>query len=71
MKKLFMELEKAGHPVEWNEDGTEIELCCPDADFEICMSAGGMYSVKKVPYFAENEFYFASTCEDVLDIIEK
>lgn len=70
MKKLFMELEKAGHPAEWDEDG-EIEICFPDADFYISKSAGGMYSVKKIPYFAEKEFYAVKTIEEVFAIIEK
>ncbi len=71
MQKLFEALESAGHPVEWNEDGTEIELSLADADFEILKSAGGYYSVKKTPYFAEPEYYCTDTIENVFDIIEE
>lgn len=71
MKKLFEKLEAAGHPAEWSEDGTEIELCMPDADFYISKSAGGYYSIGKVPYFVEKEFYAVKTIEEVFEIIEK
>lgn len=71
MQKLFEALENAGHPVEWNDDGTEIEICLPNADFEISKSAGGYYSIEKVPYFAEPEYYCTDTIENVFDIIEK
>lgn len=71
MLKLFEALESAGHPAEWSEDGTEIELCLPDADFEIVMSAGGLYGIKKIPYFAEPEYYAVDNIETVLDIVEE
>jgi hypothetical protein len=71
LEKLFDALEKAGHPVEWNEDGTEIEMCLTDADFEISKSAGGYYSIKKTPYFAEPEYYAVDNIETVLDIVEE
>lgn len=71
LEKLFDALEKAGHPVEWNEDGTEIELSLTDADFEIMKSAGGYYSVKKLTYFADPEYYCVDTIENVFDIIEE
>lgn len=71
MQKLYEELESAGHPVEWNEDGTEIEISFPDADFEIMKSAGGYYSIKKIPYFAEPEYYAVDNIETVLDIVEE
>lgn len=70
LEKLFEALEKAGHPVEWNEEGTEIELSLTNADFEISKSAGGYYSVKKIPYFAESEYYCVDTIERVFGIIE-
>lgn len=70
LEKLFEALEKAGHPVEWNDDGAEIELSLTDADFEISISAGGYYSVKKIPYFAEPEYYCVDTIERVFGIIE-
>lgn len=71
MQKLFEALESAGHPVEWSEDGTEIEMRLTDADFEISKSAGGYYSIKKIPYFAEPEYYAVENIETVLDIVEE
>lgn len=71
MKKLFEELRNAGYPAEWNEDETEVEMYLADADFYIAKSAGGYYSIEKVPYFADKEFYFTDTVENVFDVIEK
>lgn len=71
MLKLYAALESAGHQVEWSEDGTEIEMCLPDADFEISKSAGGLYNIKKIPYFSDPEYYAVNNIETVLDIVEE
>lgn len=71
MLKLYSALKSAGHQVEWSEDGTEIEVSAPDADFEIVMSAGGYYSIKKIPYFSDPEYYAVNNIENVLDIVEE
>ena len=71
MKKLFEKFNNAGYLAKWGEYWDEIELYLSDADFYISKSAANYYSIKKVPYFTEKEFYAVKTIKEVFDIIEK
>lgn len=74
MEKLFDKLKKANLSPKWGEDGDfytgDIEVLTDAADYEISMSAGGYYSVKRSEPFKENEFYVCCDTDEVISLIK-
>ena len=74
MENLFNELKRANLNPKWGEDGDfytgDIEILTDAADYEISMSAGGYYSVKRSEPFKENEFYAFKNVNSVIALIK-
>lgn len=74
MENLFKELKKANLNPKWGEEEgfytNDIEVLTDTADYEISMSAGGYYSVKRSEPFKENEFYVCCDTDEVIDLIK-
>ena len=74
MENLFKELEKERLNPKWGEEEdfntNDIEVLTDAADYEISMSAGGLYSVKRSEPFKENEFYVCINADEVIDLIK-
>ena len=74
MENLFNELKKANLNPKWGEEEdfntNDIEVLTDAADYEISISAGGYYSIKRSEPFKENEFYAFKNVNSVIDLIK-
>ena len=74
MEELFDKLKKANLNPKWGEEEdfytNDIEVLTDTADYEISMSAGGYYSVKRSEPFKENEFYAFKNVNSVIALIK-